>query len=120
VNVVEFTHVQGRNVRIVAVGLVAVAAVWPILPAHPPLACPLRSATGIPCPFCGMTRAVVAAAHGDVVGSLRFNPAGILVLALAAYVIFRPRLPRVRAPVWILFAVGAVLWAYNIALNPTF
>ena len=31
--------------------------------------------TGIPCPFCGMTRACVAAAHGHVAQSLAFNPA---------------------------------------------
>ena len=42
-----------------------------LLPVHPPLACPLLARTGIPCPLCGMTRAVVAAVHGDIIGSLR-------------------------------------------------
>jgi hypothetical protein len=67
-----------------------------------------------------MTRSVVAAVHGDVLASLRFNPAGILVLALALLVIVRPRLPAVRAPVWIVVALGGLLWAYNVALNPSF
>ena len=67
-----------------------------------------------------MTRAVVAAVHGDLIGSLRFNPGGVFVLALVAYVIVRARLPRTRSPVWLVFGVLGALWAYNIALNPTF
>ena len=117
---VEFTQVRGRDLRIAGVGLVAVAALWRLSPVHPPLLCPLRTATGIPCPFCGMTRAVVAAVHGDLLGSLRFNPGGVFVLALAVYVIVRARLPRARAPVWLVFGVLGALWAYNILLNPTF
>jgi len=51
---------------------------------------------------------------------LRFNPGGVFVLALAVYVIVRARLPRARAPVWLVFGVLGALWAYNILLNPTF
>ena len=80
-------------------------AVWNLLPAHPPFACPLLTATGIPCPFCGMTRAVVAAMHGDVLGSLAFNPAGLLVIALAIFVIARARLPVTRIPIGIVIGV---------------
>jgi hypothetical protein len=119
-NSIEFTQVRGRDLRIAGIGLITVAALWQVSPVHPPLACPLRTTTGIPCPFCGMTRAVVAAVHGDLIGSLRFNPGGLLVLALAAYVILRARLPRARAPVGLVFGVLGALWIYNIALNPTF
>ena len=76
---------------VVAAGL-AGAAVWPLLPVHPPLVCPLRAATGIPCPLCGMTRACVAAAHGDLLRSLAFNPAGVLVILAAVTVLVRPGL----------------------------
>ena len=58
-----------------------------------------------------MTRAVVAAVHGDLLGSLAFNPGGVFVLALAVYVIVRARLPRARAPVWLVFGVLGALWA---------
>ncbi len=61
------------------------AAIWPVLPLHPPLACPLRSITGIPCPLCGMTRACIAAVHGHLGASLAFNPGGILVVLLATH-----------------------------------
>ena len=111
-----------RDLRLAAAGMLGAAAVWPALPVHPPLACPLRSATGIPCPFCGMTRAVVAAVHGDVVTSLRFNPAGLLVLAIAVVVLVRPRIVSslLRTPLWLLGGGSALLWAYNVVLNPTF
>jgi hypothetical protein len=119
-NTIELTEVRGNQLRLGAIGLATAAAFWPVLPAHPPLACPLKSLTGIPCPFCGMTRGVVAAVHGDLIGSLRYNPAAILVVALVAFVIVRARLPATRAPAWTVFGLGAALWIYNITLNPTF
>jgi hypothetical protein len=115
------TRLHEREVRVAAGGMVAIAAVWPILPVHPPFACPLRSVTGIPCPFCGMTRAVVAAAHGHLGASLAFNPGGIFVLALAVVVIFRPAsLARLQVPTGSLFSILALLWVWNIGFNPTF
>jgi hypothetical protein len=117
---VTFDDANGRMLRVGALGLVAAAALWKFSPVHPPLVCPLRATTGIPCPFCGMTRAVVAAVHGDVLGSLRFNPGGVLVLALALYVIVRAGLPRNTVPRWLVVAVFGVLWIYNVGYNPTF
>ena len=43
--------------------------------------CLLKSLTGLPCPTCGLTRAVCHALQGDWAGSLAFHPAGTLVLA---------------------------------------
>jgi hypothetical protein len=108
-------------VRVAAAGLVGTAAVWPLLPAHPPLVCPLRAATGIPCPLCGMTRACVAAAHGHLATSLAFNPAGVLVVVAAVVALMRPQLfTRVRAPGWLMIAAIGALWLWNIGFNPTF
>jgi hypothetical protein len=102
-------------------GLIGAAAIWPLLPVHPPLACPLRTATGIPCPFCGMTRACVAAMHGHLGASLAFNPAGITVIALAVVMVARPSLLRsVRLPVWGVALLIGALWIWNIGFNPTF
>jgi len=110
-----------REVRIASGGMVAIAAAWPVLPFHPSVACPFRAITGIPCPFCGLTRAVVAAVHGHVATSLAFNPAGIVVLVLAAVAILRPALlTRVRTPVWALLTIVGALWLWNIGFNPTF
>ncbi len=112
---------HANQMRVVSGGIVALAVAWPRLPAHPPLACPLRAATGIPCPLCGMTRAVVAAAHGHLGTSLAFNPAGLLVLLLAAVAVVRPAwFARVRFPLWSVLAVFGALWLWNIGFNPTF
>jgi hypothetical protein len=113
--------VRARDLRVGAGALLGAAAAWPLLPVHPTLVCPLRSLTGVPCPLCGMTRACVAAIHGHLTTSLRYNPAGILVLVAAAVVILRPQVfSRVRFPTWgVAIAVGA-LWVWNVGFNPTF
>ena len=110
-----------RDLRVVGVGLLGAALAWPMLPVHPPLACPLRDLTGIPCPLCGMTRACVAAVHGHLATSLAFNPAGLLVIVAAVIAVLRPQwLTRLRAPAWLLLAGFAALWLWNIGFNPTF
>jgi hypothetical protein len=114
-----------RDLRLAAAGMIAAGAVWPLLPVHPQLLCPLRTATGIPCPFCGMTRSVVAAVHGDIVASLRFNPGGIIILLFAVVLLARPSLlraigARFQLAAWMLLPVGIALWVYNIGWNPTF
>jgi Protein of unknown function (DUF2752) len=110
-----------RELRYATGALLGAAAVWPLLPLHPPLACPLRTATGIPCPLCGMTRACVAAAHGHLGASLAFNPAGIAVIAVAVVILVRPALLRsVRPPVWVWGVLLGVLWIWNLGFNPTF
>lgn len=44
--------------------------------------CFLRELTGMICPFCGMSRSVVALVHGDLAASLGFHPGGALIVAL--------------------------------------
>lgn len=110
-----------RDLRIAAGALVGAAALWPILPLHPPLACPMRTLTGIPCPFCGMTRACVAAVHGHLGASLSFNPGGVVVVLLALTALLRPQLlVRTRPSLWLIGVTLGVLWLWNIGFNPTF
>lgn len=40
-----------------------------------PVLCPLKFATGLDCPFCGLTRAFVCAAHGNFAAATSYNPA---------------------------------------------
>src|SRR6185436_12413139 len=96
--------VRERDLRIAIGGLVGVAALWPVLPVHPGFACPMRTLTGIPCPFCGMTRSVVAAAHGHLLESLAFNPLGIAVLAFGIAALVRPSLLRTTPPTWVVLS----------------
>jgi hypothetical protein len=112
---------RDRDVRLAAAGALGVAALWPLMPVHPPFACPLRAATGIPCPFCGLTRAVTAAAHGDIASSLSYNPIGLLVVvAVVVAIVWPALLRRIRPPTWTLWAGLGVLWLWNIGFNPTF
>jgi len=66
--------------------VVAGAALLPRLGRHVELlpACPLRAATGWPCPACGSGRAVAALAGGDWLAAFAWNPLAILALALFA------------------------------------
>jgi hypothetical protein len=45
--------------------------------------CGFRRITGIPCPGCGMTRAMAALARGELVAALHLHPFAPLVLAQA-------------------------------------
>ncbi len=45
--------------------------------------CPLQAAAGIPCATCGMTRAFVFLARGDLGRALAASPLGALAAALA-------------------------------------
>jgi Protein of unknown function (DUF2752) len=112
--------IRTRDARIAAGTMLGIAIVWPSLPVHPPLACPLRTITGIPCPLCGMTRAVVAAMHGHLLESLRFNPAGLLVVLVAIALVAGIRVEQFRIPPWAFATFAGLLWAWNIGFNPTF
>ena len=46
--------------------------------------CPFHHYTGLHCGGCGMTRGVIAATHGDIVGALKFHPFSIPLLLLWA------------------------------------
>jgi hypothetical protein len=62
-------------------------------------ACPLRAGVGIPCPGCGMTRAVAALVRGDWVHSLQlhaFVPLFLPAILLVGIAGFMPDKPRLR------------------------
>src|SRR5205823_2689020 len=72
-----------KPLRVGGAGMLAVAAVRPWLPSTLGPPCPLRTVTGIPCPFCGMTRGVTALVHGQLSNAFWFNPGAFLVVAMA-------------------------------------
>lgn len=94
--------------------MLGAAAVLPLLPGHPGIACPLRATTGIPCPLCGMTTSVEETVRLDLDAAVAANPAGVVAVAVAvALLVVRParlRLPWLVAPV----ALAAMwLWELN-------
>jgi Protein of unknown function (DUF2752) len=76
-----------EHVSMFAAGAAMLGAVYPAVVAHtgwPGLPCPLRTLTGVPCPFCGMTTATVALSHGQWGRAAAANPLAYLAAALAA------------------------------------
>ena len=87
--------------------------------------CPLRELTGIPCPTCFGTRALLAASHGEVWRALRLNPLvgtaglGLFVLVpwTAGTAVFRGPRPAlsqttIRKLAWSGAGLVAANWAY--------
>ena len=57
--------------------------------------CPFHSITGLKCPGCGMTRACIALARGDIHGALHYNPFSLgLLLFAGAFALFPDRIRR--------------------------
>lgn len=71
-----------------------VVLVWAGLPGWP---CPMKAATGVPCPGCGLTRASAALFRGDLYAALRthaYAPLIVLALMLTGLTLLLPRRPR--------------------------
>ncbi|MDX2018160.1 MAG: DUF2752 domain-containing protein [Planctomycetota bacterium] len=101
----------------VSVGLIVI-----LTPAGQPLpvTCLLRRATGLPCPTCGSTRAILALTRLDPAEALRLNPlvaalALLTPMLIALWVVFtrakRPQLSATAITLAIVAALGAN-WAY--------
>jgi Protein of unknown function (DUF2752) len=66
-----------------SLGALALGAATHASPGGPTL-CPFRAVTGYPCPFCGLTRSLLALGRGDVVAVFHFSPLGLFVPFAAA------------------------------------
>ncbi len=64
-----------------------------------PAPCLFRLLTGLPCPTCGTTRAVLCLLHLDVPGALAYNPLVTLALLALPVAAALSRVPRGR--VWL-------------------
>jgi hypothetical protein len=57
--------------------------------------CPFHSITGIHCPGCGMTRACIAIARGEIGQALQYNPFSLgLFIFAGAFALFPDRIRR--------------------------
>lgn len=101
-------------VRAAGAAMLAVAAVLPVVPVSVGPPCLLRSITGLPCPFCGMTRSVTAAVHGDFARSLALTPAGLLAVLTAIVMIAAWRWRRITVPMWLVSVALALMWGYQL------
>ena len=102
-------------VRLLAIAVVAVAVGAVHLPNRPRTLCLLRSVTGVPCPFCGGTTAVVELGHGDLRAAIAASPLAVLLAGGVPFLGVVP-LPRwwarraVRIGVFVGLLLGAEIW----------
>ena len=50
-----------------------------------PFFCPFKALTGIPCPGCGMTRAMLSLTKGDFRGAFGYNPFSFFLLFMVVF-----------------------------------
>lgn len=53
--------------------------------------CLIRGLTGIPCPSCGMSRAIIAVINGDIINAFKFHPLFWLPFIVLVLIIFKRR-----------------------------
>ncbi|NNC93496.1 MAG: DUF2752 domain-containing protein [Acidimicrobiia bacterium] len=93
--------------------MLLLAFLRPLIPFEPGVLCPLRAMTGVPCPMCGMTTSVTATTQFDLAGAFSANPAGIVAVVAALYLLVRrPRYVRVSLPA-VLVALVA-MWIFEL------
>jgi hypothetical protein len=89
VNALAPYEVDVRRLRKPAVIFLAGGLLLAHLPAGVGLPCPLRTLTGVPCPFCGVTTSVRDTLGGHVRAGLSAAPLGLLLIAVAIAIALR-------------------------------
>ena len=83
------------------------------LPLHPNFVCPIRAATGVPCPTCGLTTSIKSCLRLDMGAAFAANPAGPLAI-LFALVLFAWRPKTARVPLIAVPALAAAMWIFQL------
>jgi Protein of unknown function (DUF2752) len=129
--IVRRTYSVPEHVTLFCAGAAAVGSVYPLIVAHTGgrgLPCPLRTLTGVPCPFCGLTTATAALTHGSWAAAAAASPLAYLAAGLAigtapvlvARAAGRAAAPRAwsaaarRRARWSLAVVVALSWIFQL------
>ncbi len=114
-----YRALMAPSARYLAVGVMAASFIMPVQGLGVDL-CILHSITGLPCPGCGMTRALCALSQGDLSVALALNPFALLAwptfLVLALATLSGPAGLR-RFEAWVQSHADAVARAYKLAFT---
>jgi hypothetical protein len=101
------------ELRVAALVLCAVGALLPVVPFYPGITCPLRAATGIPCPLCGLTGSIRAGLRLDVAEAWSLNPGGLAAIG-AALALLLTRRPLITLPAAVVPLGLGGLWIFEL------
>jgi hypothetical protein len=108
------TEVDVRRLRKPAAVFLAGGLLLAHLPTAWGLPCPMRSLTGVPCPFCGVTTSVRDTLGGHLRAGLGAAPLGMFLVAAAIAATLRLGPARVRVLRPILIAAVAAEWCFEL------
>jgi hypothetical protein len=114
VNLAARYEIDLASSRRAGISLLVGGLVLAHLPASIGVPCPLRTLTGVPCPFCGVTTAVRATLDGHVGSALNAAPLGLLVVLLAALAAIGRGPRTLRIPTVVLVALLACEWLFEL------
>lgn len=101
------------DLRVAAALLLGCAAAKAAVPGTPGVPCGLRELTGIPCPLCGLTTSVTEVARLHVGSAFAANPAGPLLVLVAAAVLAGVSRRFVVRPAVVYLALSA-MWVWEL------
>ena len=73
------------------------------------ITCPIKYITGMPCPTCGMTRAMLALVRLDIKGYIEYNPMALFMCLIVFLYLHREHVRSVKIKKWIDWSAVVVL-----------
>jgi len=114
VHVLATHEVEVRRLRAPAAVFLAGGLVLAHLPEGWGLPCPLRTLTGVPCPFCGVTTSVRDALGGRVRAALGVAPLGLVLIGAAIAIALRLTPANVRVLRLLLVVAVVAEWCFEL------
>lgn len=109
---IRLVALDAADLRIAGLLACAASVLLPLTPGYDGIACPLRMATGIPCPLCGLTTSVRATLRLHLGDAAAANPAGLaLVAGAAASLVVRRH--SIALPAFAVPLALVALWAFE-------
>jgi len=102
-----------RDLRVAGTAMLFLALMLPFIPGYPGVPCLLRTFTGVPCPFCGMSTSVKETVRLHLRAGWAANPAGVTAVLVAVALIVLPT-SRMRLPVLLIPAALAAMWVFQL------